>query len=227
MCKKRRHNDFCYSQTLLTVQSVCMQKPLHIILQFTFFFSSKIIYLCKIGTYNADSHLISLRLNLKRKVSTLYLQSGDRAENIPRSPIPTRLNPIQILFTKMYAFLTAFLATTWPKSVLCTGIEVWCLTTLSTISQSYRGGQLHCWRGKPEYQDKPTDVIYGQWSIWLFIWTLQYSHGHTMINHCDKHITPPIDTDISFGMVSLFTDFDMPFGDSRQLSKCKKWRHIK
>ena len=106
MCKKRRHNDFCYSQTLLTVQSVCMQKPLHIILQFTFFFSSKIIYLCKIGTYNADSHLISLRLNLKRKVSTLYLQSGDRAENIPRSPIPTRLNPIQILFTKMYAFLT-------------------------------------------------------------------------------------------------------------------------
>ena len=33
-----------------------------------------------------------------------------------------------------------------------------------------------------------------------------------MINHGDKHITPPIGTDIAFGMVSLFTDFDMPFG---------------
>ena len=33
-----------------------------------------------------------------------------------------------------------------------------------------------------------------------------------MIHHGDKHITPPIATDISFGMVSLFTDFDMPFG---------------
>jgi hypothetical protein len=46
-------------------------------------------------------------------------------------------------------------------------------------------------------------------------WILQYCHcqRHSMINHCDRHITHPSDTDISFGLFNLFTYryFDMPY----------------
>ena len=41
---------------------------------------------------------------------------------------------------------------------------------------------------------------------------IQYSQRHSVINHCDRHMTLLSDTDISFGLLNLFTYFDMPFG---------------
>jgi hypothetical protein len=41
---------------------------------------------------------------------------------------------------------------------------------------------------------------------------IQYSQRHSVINHCDRHITLLSDTDISFVLFNLFTYFDIPFG---------------
>ena len=40
---------------------------------------------------------------------------------------------------------------------------------------------------------------------------MMYSHEHSVINHCDRHITLLSDTDIYFGLFNLFTYFIVHF----------------
>jgi hypothetical protein len=49
-------------------------------------------------------------------------------------------------------------------------------------------------------------------TYFIFHPELQYSQRHSMLNHCDRHITLLSDTDISFGLFNPFIYSDMPFG---------------
>ena len=56
--------------------------------------------------------------------------------------------------------------------------------------------------------DKQNELL----NVQQAVFQLQYCQRHSVINHCDKRITLLSDTDISFGLLNLFTYFDMRLG---------------
>ena len=49
----------------------------------------------------------------------------------------------------------------------------------------------------------------------VLFWIIQYNQRHSMINHCDRHITLLSDTDISVGLFYLYASFICLLGDRK------------
>ena len=60
--------------------------------------------------------------------------------------------------------------------------ELWCLTTLSTIFQLYRGGQFYWWR-KLQYSEKTTDLPQGTDKLILYPSTPRQTHNVSSDRH--------------------------------------------
>ena len=92
----------------------------------------------------------------------------------------------------------------WYRIFYCLGCSIIMLNFNDLKLEPCRPRDDHWYQKIPHCYFTPNKIVFQ-----FTILKIQYSQRHGMINHCDRHITPLSDTDISLG---LFTYTDISLG---------------